>query len=341
MELPSDAMIRALLGRYARLRTRLRDELGVRPLVLPASEFFPDRFTADAKSAARLVRRMRGHAGMSDIPIKTRVLGSARAEAGGSCGTGGCGTGACETPSDEPQPRIVDRGDYWRVQIPEPELGHPTVVTTGVARALGAIFLLETRADDTAIEEPFEVSVDVAATALGFGALLMQGSYIYSKSCGGPSVARATRLGCPELSVLTAFDALVHGHTLKRVGKHLDTTQAALFATARELAESNSQLVARLRDEPASVSEDTLQLKDARPWLSRVLGIGDKKKPTAELPDEIAISDLETLLAATPATPARPKARDPKHDELAALVAEALDDDPGKSLTRGARAASR
>ncbi len=327
MELPPDSMVRALLARYARLIARLGEEIGPRPLVLPTSSFFPDRFEGDAKSASRLVRRMREHAGMSDVPIKTRILGVEPGVGGGACSSGSCSTGAYKAPSDEPQPRVVDRGDYWRVQIPEPELGHPTVLTTSIARSLGAVLLMDTRAEGEAIEEPFEVTIDVAAVALGFGPLLLQGSYIYSKSCGGPSVAQATRLSCPELAVLTAFFAAANGHSLKAVAKHLDTTQAALFQEARELAESNPKLVARLRDEPETLDDDSIQLEDVRPWLSRALGLGGKKKArSGDLPDDISVTDLETLLASTPKAPARSRPKDPKHDELQALVAEALDE---------------
>ena len=74
MTLPPDNITGLLIRRMAALYHRLDQEIGVRPLVLPDSTCFPDPFTADEKSVRRLVRRMKSHAGMTDVPTKVRVL---------------------------------------------------------------------------------------------------------------------------------------------------------------------------------------------------------------------------------------------------------------------------
>jgi hypothetical protein len=208
MELPPPEVIGAIVQRYARLVSRFGDELGERPLVLPNNDFFPDEFRSNERALKRLVKRMQRHADLVDVPIETRLLeeGSGCAD----CGPGGCSPGpSCSCQQDghqhEPPPRLVDQGDGWVIQIPEAETKHSVVLTTNVARSLGYVFLMETRAEGEAIDPPIDVTADLAAVALGFGVLLLEGSYIYQKSCGGPSVGRATKLGTAELSVATAL----------------------------------------------------------------------------------------------------------------------------------------
>ena len=74
MDLPAPDACTELVRRYARLLTHFGAELGERPMVLPTSEFFPDRFRGDEASLQRLVQRLALHAGMSDIPIQARLV---------------------------------------------------------------------------------------------------------------------------------------------------------------------------------------------------------------------------------------------------------------------------
>jgi hypothetical protein len=331
MEL-SEPVVRVLVERYARLIARVGEELGERRLVLPTGEDFPDRFRGDEKSVRRLVRRMRAHAGLDDVPLSVHVIG---ADEDGSCGTGSCGTGSCSTPaapaSDTDTPRLVDQGDGWQLNVPVAEVSQPVVLTTNLARALAMIFLAETRADGAVIEAPIDVSIDVAAVTLGFGVLLLDGSYIYSKSCGGPRISRATKLGPDELGVLTALFAAVGGGSTKPALKHLETTQRAALSAANEWFDSNPELLERLRKDPARVAAGDYELSDPKPWLMRLFG---KKKRAAKDPiaaalaGEVSSDELDSLLAAMPVPSARrePKPRDPKLDELRALVDEALEE---------------
>jgi hypothetical protein len=330
MELPPLPVLSAVTQRYARLLARFGDEFGERPLVLPTSKFFPDKFTPDAPSLARLVSRMQRHAGIDDIPITAVLVGGDEPAPKG----GGCGSGACSTihGTDAEVERLVDRGDGWQLNMPAAELGHPVVLTTQVARTLGLVFLLETRNEDEPLDAPPEVTAELAAVALGFGALLLEGSYIYAKSCGGPTVARATALGVGELGFALALFAAVRGLPLRGALAEVGTTQRALLDEARSLVDSNASLVQGLKQHPERVARGDFALTEARPWLVRVLG----KRSTATrksgegleaLGADASLEDMESLLATLPAQakkPAAPKARDAKRDELRALVDEAL-----------------
>src|SRR5688572_20490999 len=96
MELPPEPVQRAILERYARLLARFGGEIGKRPMVLPNGEFFPDQFEGDARSVRRLIKRMQVHAGMEDIPIRARLLGT---ESDGQEQAGSCKSGACAMPA--------------------------------------------------------------------------------------------------------------------------------------------------------------------------------------------------------------------------------------------------
>jgi hypothetical protein len=315
-----------ILERYARLVARLGAEIAERPMVLPTSEFFPDAFGKDQRALTRLVQRMQKHAGMSDIPISVRLVGG-EAETTGSCGTGGCSTGACAVPeTNGPAPRLIDEGHGWRMNVPEAELANSVVLTANIARALGYVFLIETREEGAELEEPTDVTADLAAVALGFGALLLEGSYIYSKSCGGPRVSRVTRLSCPELAV--AFSAFVARgrHPLRRALRELGTTQRALLEETHPWIAENSALVEALRDSPARVS--AVALEEPRPWLLRIFG--KRSRSVKEPHGELDLDELEAMVSALPQAPAAQSARsaarrtDPRRDELRELVDEAM-----------------
>jgi len=320
MELPSLTVLSAVTQRYARLLARFGDEIGARPLVLPTSEFFPDTFTADEPSVTRLVSRMQDHAGIGDVPIKTVLVGT-----DGPVAKAGCGSGACSTihGTDAELERLVEDGDGWRINVPAAELGHPVVLTTQLARTLGLVFLLETRGEGEALDAPIEVTAELSAVALGFGALLLEGSYIYAKSCGGPTVARATALGPGELSFALALFAGQRGHSLRGALKEVGTTQRAVLGEAKGLVESNDGVVQALKTHPDRVAGGDFTLTESRPWLLRVLG----GRPASRKSDDVSLEDVESLLATLPAVPSVPKAprkRDEKRDELRALVDEAL-----------------
>jgi hypothetical protein len=320
MELPSQPILKAITQRYADLIARLGDEVGVRPLVLPNGDFFPDRFLGDGPSAERLVRRMQEHAGLTDVPVATRIIGEDSSE---QPGASSCSSGACAVPraSTGDAPRLVDDGQGFTINVPQAELAAPVVLTTMIARALGRIFLVET-SDEGSLPGPVDVTADLAAVALGFGPLMLQGAYIYSKSCGGPQVGQTTHLSLPELAVATALFMAVGGHGLRKATRELDTTQRAVLSEAFDWARSNKTLITRIATEPETVARGAFEVTEAKPWLVRVLG--PRRKDPSALPDDLSLADFETIAATLPLEKRPPRPRDPKQEELSRLVAEAL-----------------
>jgi hypothetical protein len=168
---------------------------------------------------------------------------------------------------------------------------------------------------------------------LGFGALLMHGSYIYAKSCGGPSVAKLTKMSCGELAISLAAFMARGGHKLRDVAGELDTTQRALLKEAHALLDANRSVVAALRTRPETLIDGRFDISQERSWLGRLFGERPEKAPDLDatlLESAEDVEDLEKLLIDMPPSssvgrPSRPpSAPDPAKEELRQLVSEAL-----------------
>ncbi|MEZ4225131.1 MAG: hypothetical protein R3B13_29535 [Polyangiaceae bacterium] len=157
---------------------------------------------------------------------------------------------------------------------------------------------------------------------LGFGALLLAGSYIYSKSCGGPSVAKVTALGPSELGFCVALFLASSKKPFKPVLRELDTTQKAALTQAKEVTDSNGNLMTSLAEAPSRLADGEFKLESASPWLLRALGATKKKKERTL--DEMSVEEMEAMLSMSAPKPKAKKQRSREDDELGALVAESL-----------------
>jgi hypothetical protein len=301
-----DQAVRALAQRYATIVDELELEAGEPLLVLPTAEFFPDRFTGDEASVGLLAARIQGYAGLEDVRVDTRLSGAAATKSdGGSCGTGGCGTGACATgpESDVAEPRLLRAEGGYVLNVPGAELGHSIVLTARLATAFGAVALAERRDPGDAGEAG---DAELAATALGFGVLLLEASYLYSKSCGGPSVQRATSLGLDELSLLFALSVAREGHPLRAALAELGTTQRALVKSAAAVVSESPGLVELLKKNPARAARGDFRLRDGRSLVSRLFQRSRPKSEDERLTDALgalesgaSVDEVADLLGAT------------------------------------------
>lgn len=270
MELPDERGLRELVQRYASVIERFGEDIGERPMVLPNGRFFPDVFTGDLPSVARLLRRMQEHAGMADIPVQLGVHDPEQAS-GEACGSGGCGSCATpEVPSELSAARLVDLGDAWRLNIAPAEARNPVVLTATLARALAHVFLLEETSAARPIEEPLEVTIELTAVALGFGTLLLAGAYLYQKSCGGPNVACLTALGLGELSVAFALFCKQGGHSMRQARAELEVTQREQLSEAETWMLSNPQVSQLLSKEPLRLVLGDFELSEPKSWVMRL-----------------------------------------------------------------------
>lgn len=334
MELPPAQVTRAVVQRYARVLHRYRDDLGDRPLVLPTSAYFPDLFVGDAASVGALVRRMQHHAGMDDIPIEPVVVAPGGETSSGD--TGSCSSGACAVPqaAGSGLPRLVDRGeDGWLLQVPAAELKHPVALTTNLARSLAYVFMVETQLEGEHFEPPVDVTADLVAVALGLGPLMLQGSYIYAKSCGGPQVARVTKMSVVELALVVAAFMAVGEHPPGPALKALDVTQRAALNEATHLMKANRSLVETLRQNPELTARGTFELEESSGLLGGLFRRKSKRPPVhalGSLDPNLEIDEVESLLIDMPPSSQAgrqsraPAKLDPEKEELKDLVGEAL-----------------
>ncbi len=288
MDLPDPTVTKDLVSRYAQLRALLAPELGALPLVLPNGGYFPDVFEPTEAGLNRLLRRMQGHAGIADIPIEGRVTSElSSTESQSSCSSGAC----APAPMDSDQSRIIESGDGWVIQFAPAELRHPVGLTTVLARSLSAIVLEEVRGEHS-VPSPAALSYDLAGVQLGFGVLLLEGSYIYSKSCGGPSIAKLTALSTPELAVAVALFAATEDHSLGPAKRIASPTQKAALGLAEDLIASNRALVRQLKKSPNALASADFRLA---PIKNSWFGLFNKRKrsSTEELADALLHGQLD------------------------------------------------
>jgi hypothetical protein len=332
-----DAAFRALAQRYARLVDDLELEQGEPLLVLPNGEFFPDRFTGDAASVERLAARMQGYAGLESLEVQTRLVGESVPASGASCGTGACGVPGCGPMASDGEkgPRIERTGDGYLFRVPSEELGHSIVLTARLATAFGAVTLVERHPRGAALAAN-QAEAELAATALGFGVLVLEASYLYSKSCGGPNVQRATALPTDELAALFALSIAREEQPLKAALAELGATQRAAVREAWTFIEESPGLVRALKEDPERIARGNFSLRDGGSFFSKLFGRTKRREAPSESDREAAalralergasVEELEDLIG--PQAPKAQAAR-PKSDsdaELRALVDEALAD---------------
>ena len=285
-----------LASEYAKVVRSLGVRTGDPLLILPNGDFFPDRFRGDQGSIEALVARLSGYAGL-DVAVGARLVGAEAEGCGeGSCGTGGCGTSPA--PSSGGRTRTLRQDGEWLLEVPAQELADPIVLTARLASALSAVFWMESGE----VNEVSAEHAEVAAVGLGFGVLLLEASYLYKKSCGGPSVGRATALDCRSLSVLFSLFLAREGLTPRAARAELGATQQALVDSAWLVVDESPTMVGALKNDLDRVAAGRFPLRDGRSWLGRLLG--KRKAPNREdealaaLERGASVDELATLLGA-------------------------------------------
>jgi hypothetical protein len=266
MDLPNDDSLRRIVKTFARLRAAHGAAIGDPALVQPTGEFFPDEFRPDVASVARLLQRMLEYAPLSNelgVEVALTVPDAGHA--------GGCGSAAC-SPGDGSnggphELEVSELENGYRVLVSAMDVGNPDVLSTALARSVGALVLHE------AGEFVSAENSEIAAAVCGFGVLLLNGAAVWAKSCGGLRVAQATVLPVEETAVVLALFLAVHEVKSSRARKHLGATQREALEVAEDWVESNPMLVASLRDRPRLLESGALDLEPVRgvigQWLHK------------------------------------------------------------------------
>jgi hypothetical protein len=307
MEGPNEDALRWLVSRYAHLLAEHGDAIGRPALVLPNGDFFPDEFTLDPPGVLRFAKRVLSYAPVAD----DLELGLGFLEPNESSHAGGCGSGACDTGGGKAAGAVggeaIETDTGYGVTIGVRDTGNPVLLGTAVARAVGAIVLSE--ADEETTGDEHAAMSEVAASAIGLGALLLSGAYVYGKSCGGVNVRQATHLSVEEHATLLALFCRVNDHKPSAARAHLETTQTEAFDEALRWVDSNHAIVDALRTHPATLADGVFEIERTKGIFGRLFA---KKGPR---PDEIAPPKKKTQ---------RTEAEERRLREAKALVEEAL-----------------
>jgi len=266
MDLPREDALRWLVKQYAHLRHSHGDAIGDPDLLEPSGRHFPDPFSKDGPSVARLFTRMIGYAPIADdLGVGLRFVED-EGEAGGGCGTGSCGGPAMNALKD----RVIETDDAYVVELPVADVANPTLLTTSLARSIGTLVLFE--ASEEIERDHVGAMSEVAAAVCGAGILLTSGAYVYGKSCGGVRMHQHTHLSVEEHAVLLALFCSVHDVKPSVARAHLDATQREAFSEAWAWVESNPKLMADLRKRPEILADGVFAIEPVKGVLGRLFG---------------------------------------------------------------------
>ncbi len=271
MALPGDDTLKWLISRYATLRLAAGDAFEGAVLVTPTGEHFPDQFERDADSVARLLRRMMTYTPIADsVRVELGFFEPDEAEASGGGGCGSCGPTSCG-PTSAAGAKATSRVDAvsggYRLALSVADVSDPVVLTSTVARSLGAMLLAESAVDDV---EDIATDSEIAAAASGFGVLVASAAHIYGKSCGGVSVRRNTALSLDEATFVLALFCAVHEIKPSKARSHLGPSQREAFAESVDLVDKNPALVAALRDAPETLTDGIVAIAHERSFFARL-----------------------------------------------------------------------
>jgi len=284
VDLPSEDSLRWLVTRYASLLAAHGEGIGTPHLVQPTGEDFPDAFEVSGPGVARFLQRMIDYAPVSsDLDIQLRLREDQGD--GASCGTGGCGTSACGDGKSAGAPRLLDRvidaDDAYIIEFSERDLSPPVRLATTFARSVGSLVLFE--AEEDVDPKDLGVTSEIAAVACGFGVLLLAGSHMVGKSCGGFSIAQHTHLSASEHGVLLALFTRLHGLKPGQARAYLEATQREAFDEALEWVDSNSALVSDLGTRPEMLADGVFKIEPVKGLLGRLFSGSKAANPLPEI----------------------------------------------------------
>ncbi len=322
----SEEQARWVFKRSATLTSRGAEPVG--RLVLPNATFFPDVFDGTPKSVLALFSRMKEHAGLDFIETELSLVDPEEGSVT-SCSSGGCSSPGLGVAKLQ---RLVERQDgSYSVQLGTTEVRNPTVLTTMMARTLGALFIAEANLGNLFARTEIDAASDLAAVHLGLGVLIMNGAAIEMKGCGGMKVHAATSLSAGEAALALAIQielariARATDESIRIVSKHLGTASGDAFRPAVGFVEANIDVVESIAKSPANVEGDHFTLRESKSWLVRALGIGRSKSRSDELAElEQSVTAQRAASSQKSSTPLDAK-RAARLREIQALVEESFD----------------
>lgn len=273
MPLERDA-IAWIVKHLAHMRAEFGDVLGDPDLVEPNGTYFPDEFSVTPEGIAQLARRMTTYAPLSeDLPIAVAFVedegGSSVSSRGG--GGGGCGSGACSPGGEKNLARAcaAETEDGYALLLDVGAVGESALLTAAIARGLGRIVQYEA-GEEVAPRDEGPLA-ELTAVACGFGVLLLNGSCVYKKGCGGMRRHRGTFLETDELAMAVALFVRATGKKASLVRRHLPPTQREAFDEAWAWLEDQPNLVRALASAPETLVDGHFPVESKRGFFAKLL----------------------------------------------------------------------
>ncbi len=258
--LPAKEILCDLVARYAHVLVTCGDAFEGADLVTPTAEHFPDHFARDGKSLERLLARVVSYTPLGEeVPLTIALIEDPN-------GDGDCTSGCSKVGARVDGAQKI--GDGYRIPLPMTELGNPTRLVCALARGVSAAVIEEAGID----VEPRDVAIasEVVAVASGFGVVLLEGSHVYAKSCGGPNIHRGTALETGELGFLLAIFCAANDVAARAARKHLSATQTEAFDEASAFIAKNEVVIRKLREAPELLETGVFQFEERRGFFSRL-----------------------------------------------------------------------
>jgi hypothetical protein len=167
----------------------------------------------------------------------------------------------------------------YRLVVPVRDVGEPVVLAASLARCAGGLVLGE--AGEEVIESERLAIAEMAATVSGLGLLLLCGSCVYTKSCGGLRAHQGTALDVTSSAVALALFLRVHDVKPAIARRHLQTTQREAFDEALRWVDSNARIVGALRMHPESLADGVFAIEPVKGLLGRMFGTRGAGGPVA------------------------------------------------------------
>ncbi len=279
-----DQVLRPIAVAYGRILEKLGDVLDAPALVLPDAKHFPDTFKADPESVMRFFARMRSYTPLADdLPVKVRFV-EEDGESEKACGSGGCS--APKLPGR--YCRVDKDDDGYIVDLHVADVSNPTVLAASLARSTGGLLLLEGNVEVEPVE--FGALAEVAAIATGLGVLILEGTSVMSKSCGGVREHRATFTSTEEAAIGVGIFCELHHASLGSARTQLAATQAEAIDYAFSWVRSNDEILHHLRTQPELIATDLFRISPPSGAIGRFFRAFSKRResPSATQPISIA-----------------------------------------------------
>lgn len=271
-----------LVRQLARLRHA--GAVPVSAWTLPTRTFFPDGFESSKAGFAALASRMLELAGLSFVrgtvgfyDPETGEVAEDDASSDAACGPTGCGscapgkTAAPARTAQRDEAVYLDEGAY-QLLVGLDAVGSPIVAAARVARAVGAVFLLESDLAREIAPAERRPASELAAISIGLGALVLPAAAMTVRGCGGARVVAATALAAEDLAVaveLTAYATRFDTHALDPL---LDEAARRALDGARDLIAANRGVARTLSETPEAFGQGIVHLRPKKSLGDRLTG---------------------------------------------------------------------